>query len=130
MSKDKHQGWVANLSNGETVFEGELVPGERTPWGKLIERCMEEDLFVTQIQLQIAGQTWIGLSGADGYCWFRDVRIEGFVSGSVNDQRHAGIGSVIGNSVYCTIINSQNEAKQETRPLASMQAHCILKPAD
>jgi len=129
MAKEKHSGWVANLSNGETAFESAQVPGERTPWGKLNERCAEEGLWVTQIQLQIEGKTWVGISNADGYCWFRDVSVDGLMSGVQNRREHAGIGSIIGNVVYCTVIDSNLQSKQSTRPLASMRAHCVLKPA-
>lgn len=126
---EKHQGWVASLSNGETVFEGEQVPGERTPWGKLIERCEEEGLWVTQLQLQIDGKSWMGIKKADGYCWFRDATFSGIVAGTMNQKNYAGIGSVIGEVVYCTVVDDQLQSRQETRPLASMRAHCVLKPA-
>jgi len=126
---DKHQGWVVNLSNGETVLETPSVAGERTAWGKVIERCEKEGLWITQIQLQIAGRTWVGAKGADGYCFFRDIRIDGFVSGTPNQKNYAGIGSVIGDEVHCTVVDASLQASQDVRPLASMLAHCVLKPA-
>lgn len=129
MAKEKHQGWVANLNTGETVFESEQVPGERTPWGKLNERCQTEGLWVTQLQLQLNGKTWVGIQKADGYCWFRDVRVEGYVSGNVKETHHAGIGSVIGDTVYCTVVDANGQSQQHARSLASMRVHCVLRPA-
>lgn len=127
---DKHQGWVASLSNGETVLE--WTPendGERSAWGQIMERCKEEGIWVTQIQLQIAGNTWRGVKDADGYCFFRDAAAEGFVGGNLNFKHYAGIGSVIGNEVHCTVIDASLQASQDVRSLASMRAHCVLKPA-
>jgi hypothetical protein len=129
VAKEKHQGWVANLNNGETVFEGQYVPGERTPWGKLRQRCELEGLWITQIQLQIDGKTWVGIGKADGYCWFRDVRIGGLVGGNYSEKHHAGIGSVVGDTVYCTVIDANGQSQQSARPLASMRLHCVLRPA-
>jgi hypothetical protein len=126
---DPHQGWVASLSNGETVLEWKTEPGERSAWGQLKERCAEEGLYLTQIQLQIDGRTWVGLRDADGYCFFRDYRQEGIFSGNLRAKHHAGIGSVDKETVYCTVVDSQNQAQQDSRPLASMRAHCVLKPA-
>lgn len=126
----KFQGWIASLSNGETVFESPSQPGERTPWGKLIERCERENIWVTQVQLQIAGKTWIGIHQADGYAYFRDYERTGLFTGKVKEKHHVGIGSVIGDNVYCTLINEQLQAQQDVRPLASMRLHCVLKPAE
>jgi len=124
-----HQGWVASLSNGETVLEWIPEKGERSAWGQLQERCVEEGLHLTQIQLQVSGRTWIGLFNADGYCFFRDYRQEGLFSGNKKEKHHAGIGSVVGDTVHCTVIDDQNQAQQDARPLARMRAHCVLKPA-
>ena len=124
----KHQGWVASLSNGETVFEEEPVPGERTSWGKLKERCEEEEIWVTQIQLQRHGQNIVGIKGADGYTAFVDFRKEGLMGSEYREIRQFGIGSVVGNTVYCTVMNEEGQHWQDSRPLSNMRAHCILNP--
>jgi hypothetical protein len=132
-SGTKHSGWIASLSNGETVFEEEPIPGERTSWGKLIERCEADlELFVTQIQLQHGGSTIVGIKKAEGYCAFTDYRAEGFLgkqAGPAKEVRHIGIGSVVGNTVYCTLVNEQGQSWQASRSLVSMRIHCILKPS-
>ena len=127
--EEKHQGWIASMSNGETIFETEEIPGESSPWRKVIERCEEEDIWITQIQLQIRGTAWVGIRDADGYCFFRDYEKTGIFSGKVKEKHWAGIGSVVGDMVYCTVVDAQNQAKQDARPLANMRAHCVLKPA-
>ena len=128
----KHQGWVASLSNGETVFQTENVPGERTAWGKLIDRCGEEGLWLTQIQLQANKRIIVGIKNAVGYCTFIDYREDGLRhmdNKPAKITKHAGIGSVVGDNVYCTLVNSEGQSWQDSRPLASMRAHCILQPA-
>ena len=129
MSTKTHRGWVASLSNGETIFQTDEVPGEPTPWRKLVERCAEEDLWLTQIQLQLGGQTFVGIRNADGYCYFRDYEKTGIFSGNFKEKHHIGIGSVVGGTVYCTRIDEQLQSQQDSRTLASMSLHCILKPA-
>lgn len=134
-SGTKHRGWIASLSNGETVFQTPNVEGERTAWGKLIDRCSADpELFVTQIQLQHDGGTVVGIKNASGYAAFVDYRAEGFVvrgeQGPAKQVRHLGIGSVVGETVYCTLINEQGQSWQDSRPLHAMRIHCILKPPE
>lgn len=129
----RHQGWVASLSNGETVFEAEPAPGEVTPWRSLVNRCTEEGIWITQLQLQRSGQTVVGIKGADGYCAFKDVVGHGNVDEHMHlrfrgQRAYYGIGSVVGDKVICTLINDEGQHWQDTRELASMRAHCQLKP--
>lgn len=128
--KEKHQGWVASLSDGSTVFEEPPVPGERTSWGKLQERCKKDGLWVTQIQLQRHGQNIVGIQKAAGYAAFMDYRKEGMMGTQSRTAHYYGIGSVVGEMVYCTIMNEQGQFWQDTRQLASMRAHCIMKPTE
>ena len=130
-NQEKHQGWVASLSNGETIFETEPIPGERTPWGLLVDRCANDGIWITQLQLQLGGRTIVGIKNADGYCFFRDYRAEGFLGGGgpAREVYHVGIGSVLGDTVYCTLLDVSGQSWQDSRPLASMRAHCVLKPA-
>ena len=132
-TKPKHRGWIASLSNGETVFEAPPQPGERTSWGKLVDRCAADpDLYVTQIQLQLDSGTVVGIKGAAGYCTFVDYRAEGFQASAdgrpTKEERYVGIGSVIGDNVYCTLVNEQGQSWQDSRSLMNMRLHCIMKP--
>lgn len=128
---EKHRGWVASLSNGETVFQTADIPGELSPWQRLLERCREEDIYITQIQMQRNKRTIVGVRQADGYCQFVDFRAEGLRNGQfVRTETLYGIGSVVGDKVYCTLINDEGQTWQDTRSLQSMRLHCQLKPAD
>jgi hypothetical protein len=89
---------------------------------------------VTQLQLQLDGGTIVGIKNAAGYTAFVDYRAEGFMVSTADGRpakevRHLGIGSVVGNTVYCTLVNDQGQQWMDSRPLASMRLHCILKPA-
>jgi len=48
------RGWIASLSNGETVFETEESIEGMSAWQYLRKRCADEGLYVTQIRLH----TW------------------------------------------------------------------------
>ena len=37
-------GWIAYLDNGDTIPQSESIPGEKTPWQKLLERCRNENI--------------------------------------------------------------------------------------
>ena len=45
--------WVANLSSGVTVVE-RWIPGEVSPWVKLMGLCKENSLWVTNLRLTIS----------------------------------------------------------------------------
>lgn len=45
------QGWIANLSNGETILETSQPDGEKSTWQKLLARCQVESLTITALQL-------------------------------------------------------------------------------
>ncbi len=125
--KEKHQGWVASLSNGETVFQTPNIPGERTAWGKLQERCEEEEIFITQIQLQMYGNTLVGIPNADGYTAFYEYT-QSWAHRDIG-ATHQGIGSVLGDWVSIMFSNESGHVWQGLRPLADMREHCQLKPA-
>ena len=42
---ERFQGWVANLSNGYNVFEGQPQPGEKTPWQQFIDLIQSGQTF-------------------------------------------------------------------------------------
>jgi hypothetical protein len=126
-TKEKHQGWVASLSNGETVFQHSVPAGEQSAWSQLRARCDEEGLHVTQIQLQRYGNTLVGLPNADGYSAFYEYQHAWF---SGKTAEYQGIGSVLGDWVLCIFTNESKNIWQDLRPLADMSKHCQLKPAE
>jgi hypothetical protein len=58
--------WVANLSSGVTVVE-RWIPGEVSPWVKLMGLCKENSLWVTNLRLTICSETVSLPSHAEGY---------------------------------------------------------------
>lgn len=126
MSEDKFQGWIASLSNGETVFESPSTSGEISAWQKLRARCEKEGISVTQIRLQLGGLTFIGANNADGYCQCWEQHLNLFDK-TKPPLLFRGIGSVIEEHVFITWVDSSGNIKQEIRTLESMAVHCVLK---
>lgn len=50
--QSKHQGWVASLSDGSTIFET-----SSESWTILTNFCKEHNLKITQLRLQMCGTT-------------------------------------------------------------------------
>ena len=125
--KEKHQGWVASFSNGDTVFEEKSEPGQLTAWSKLKQRCVDEGIHITQIQLQLHGSTLIGIPNADGYCAFFEYASSFFKQTPTTYQ---GIGSVLGDWVVCAFTNESRTVWQDLRPLSDMIGHCHIKPEE
>lgn len=53
---NRHEAtWVASLSNGETAHENKgeykLVPGELSPWQRLVKYCHDNDVKITSLSL-------------------------------------------------------------------------------
>ncbi|RLG36307.1 MAG: hypothetical protein DRN91_08285 [Candidatus Alkanophagales archaeon] len=105
------EGWIASLSNGETVFE-EWIPGQPSPWLRLLQRLEEEGLAVTQLRLQVRGRTYCCIPHADAY--FQAHRTSMSLYGKQRGFLR-GIGSVVGDTVYILWVNEQGDCWQEVR---------------
>lgn len=125
-SRGTFRGWIASLSNGETAFEGQELAGESSPWQQLVKKCKDEDIYVTQIRLQLDGLTFIGISDADGYCqcWEQQRSVMNPTKPPVIMR---GIGSVIDGKVYLTWVDQSGNIRQDIRDYKSMDVHCIMK---
>lgn len=119
-------GWIASLSNGETVFETKEVEGELSPWQSLKQRCKEENLNITQLRLQLSGLTFIGIPNADGYaqCW---KHYQSVFNPDKPPTVMRGIGSVIGDKVYLTWVDNYGNIRQEVEDYKNVEIHCIMK---
>lgn len=118
-----HQGWIASLSNGETIFETEPMPGQLSAWQALLRRLKDEGLSITQIRLQLDGLTLIGIPGARAYMQASEMRKS---VKSPNVVYYRGIGSVIGDQVVLMWINPEGDIWQEIRPLDIVRLHCSI----
>lgn len=131
VSGQVHQGWVASLSNGETVFETPPVPGERTSWKNLIHRCVDENIRITQMRLQVGGKTIVAVPNAGGYAFFKRMRRTGLVAREMGATPQvltfACLGIVVGDNVVINVLDAQGDIKMEIQPLSTARVHCWLK---
>lgn len=117
------------MSDGTTVFQTPDVDGEMTSWQKLRHRCIDDgDLHITQLQLQTGGETHTAIPNADGYVAFYEAKAS-YTNPHLPQKIYQGVGAVFGDFVFFTLTNHQGTWSSDVRPLASMLAHCQLKPA-
>jgi len=123
MVKESFRGWIANLSNGETIFETPWEKGKLTPWRQLLERLKNENLKITRMRLQMGGRTFHSTPHAEGYFQAREAH-QAMLSG--REKRFRGIGSILGNKVYIIWVNEQGDSWQDIRPLEMDKIHTTL----
>jgi len=121
-------GWIASLSNGETVFESPPVMGEKSSWQKLLDYIAKNNLKITSLRLMRNGTTVLcdHHKKIEGYCMayeslrvmFRDTEV-----------RIQGIGSILNDVVFMTWLNDNGEVRQDIRPLSEMRVHTTLRDA-
>lgn len=116
-------GWIASLSNGETVFETPAVPGEPSSWQKLLSRIREDGLKMTALRLQRGGTTIMARSRAEGYVQCGEIKIA-LISGKTSNVQ--GIGTVIGDQVIITWMDNNRNIWQDVRPLNELRIHSTL----
>lgn len=124
-------GWIAQLSDGSTIVESEPVPGERTPWQLLLQRCRESELKITGMRLQFGNVTVMAMpyKECDGYYQAIEVHRKNFISNNPIEVRRQGVGSVVGDSVYITwveIKDGQLITRSDVRPLEGSLIHTTL----
>src|SRR3990172_10021933 len=116
-------GWVASLSNGETVYEQSPIAEEPSSWQKLLQKLKSENLKITQMRLQHGKNTVIAFPKADGYMQAYEIRKALF---SGKSAQYQGIGSVVGDLVFITWMNSTGESWQDVRKLSEVDVHTTL----
>lgn len=119
-------GWIASLSSGETVFEEETVPGEKSAWQKLLDRLDNEGLKITQLRLRRGNLVVIGMNHkeCDGYCAVYEVS-KMIYRDTVSLKQ--GIGSIVNGNVYLTWIDADGNVRQDVRPLSTMEVHTTMR---
>lgn len=132
-------GWIAYLSNGETVPETPPVAGEPTSWQKLLTRIREDNsLKMTRITLVVNDVQLMSLpkKQCDGFFHAYEVKKHWFESmgeSQVQEIYLQGIGSVIGDQVFIQWINITPKEHViayvtcEVRPLESCRIHTTLQ---
>jgi len=96
--KESKLNWIAGLSNGETLIEGEgvvsRIDGELSPWWKLQAYLKEKDLTINSFYLARGGRHFnlpsinpkFGGEKPVGYNCFRRVRSDGLAGDTSNDE--------------------------------------------
>jgi hypothetical protein len=92
MSQD---AWVANLSNGDAVVE-HWIPDELSPWLRLMNKCKDNNLHLTNLRLTVCAKTVTLKPHALGY-W--QIHQQSYLPGAGDIPIARGIGFVDGNMV-------------------------------
>ena len=123
---DTFQGWTATLSNGENAWEQPPVPEERTSWQKLLDRLNEENLKITSLRVQRGGVTLHALPSkqCDGYFQAYESHTSMFNGIEIIQQ---GCGSIIGDKVFITWIDANNNVHMEERTLPESKFATTLR---
>ena len=131
-------GWIAYLDNGDTIPQSEPIPGEKTPWQKLLERCRNENIEMKRLSLVFNGVQIMSMNRkqCDGFFQAKEVRKEFFGSMGENGKQEVlfqGIGSVKDGLVFITWFTINPKAPHVTayistdvRPLNSCIIHTTL----
>jgi hypothetical protein len=122
------EGWIASLSNGETVFETPPVPGEHSAWQALLRRLKAEGLRITQLRLQHASSTVMaarnmGSVEAQGFVQAYEMRKALF---SGKESHYHGVGSVFGDQVFMVWLDGIGNAWGEVRDLSDLRVHSTM----
>ncbi len=120
------RGWVANLSNGTVTYEGQPIPGERTPWQQLLAYCREKDLQITGLRLHRGGVTLHAMTyrACQGYYQAYEYRKSAITNA---ESLRQGIGSVVGDGIVINWVDDQGHVWTDIRPLKSEIIHTTLQ---
>lgn len=142
-----HQGWIIDLSDGKTVFEGVSKSGQPTPWQQFLQFLrdnptftfkekgkpdVEKPLFITRLRLQRHNVTLMSMPQkmVDGY--FQAYEVEQLVYRNIVITKQ-GIGSIKDGTVFINWIARDVNPEvgmvymwQEERPLDSCKVHTTL----
>ena len=119
------EGWIVNLSNGETIAESAPVPGEPSSWQRLLKRCRDEKISITRLMLWRNDVRYIALpvKGCEGYVHAYESTRSWFSNQTGLKQ---GIGSIVGDKVFMTWVTidaQETLVYQDVRPLSAMLIH-------
>jgi hypothetical protein len=122
---EPHQGWIANLSDGNNAFEGQPKPGERSAWQQLLAYCREKNIKITGLQLQRGGifVNALPVKACSGYFQAYEARM---MVNSGKQETRQGIGSIVGDQIFITWVNDLGYVWQEVRELESNKIHTTL----
>ena len=131
MDITKHQGWIATLSDGKTMYEGSPIPNEPTPWQMLLKHCREKGLEITGLRLQWGNAIVMTMPRkmCDGYFHACEAAYDGLLGAPVEKHKQ-GVGSVIGDQVYITWFEMKDYSLYvwpDVRSLKDNRVHTTLQ---
>jgi hypothetical protein len=124
--------WIASLSDGTTVFE-DITPGMKTAWMRLKEYVAANDLHITNLRLEYAGQQARLIPYKDeagnpqllGY-WQAKKQKRFITSGVSIEKTWRGIGYLSGNKICITWITEEGGFVPEVRDYDPKKEGVIL----
>jgi hypothetical protein len=130
VSEIKFQGgWIASLSNGQTIFEAPARgKGELSAWQQLLADLKTLPEFrgchISQMRLQRGGRTVTAIPRRNGLVLGYFQGYEAFISNLRRTQTlNQGIGTIINQDVFITWVNNQGDVWQDIRPLKEVWVH-------
>lgn len=116
-------GWIANLSNGDSIAEGSSEPGKKTPWRQLLERLENGNEKMTGLRLMHGGLTIhaLPMKQCDGY--FHAYEIHRIMNQDLTKHLQ-GVGSIVDDRVFITWLDkATGNVYQDVRPLEEVKIH-------
>jgi hypothetical protein len=123
MKKENFSGWIANLSNGESVAEGSSEPGKLTPWRQMLERLENHEAKMTGLRLMHNGITIhaLPMKQCDGYFHAYEMHRIMYAGTSKHLQ---GVGAIVDDKVFITWFEKDTgNIYQDVRPLEEVKIH-------
>lgn len=120
------RGWIATLSNGNTVFEEPAVPGEPSSWQQFLHALKGSGVSITMLRLQRGGKTVHALPPKRCEGYFQAYEFLKSMFRDTEDHRQ-GIGSIIGNQVYIAWLDDSGNIWIDIRPLEEVKIHTTLR---
>lgn len=90
--------WIANLSDGSTVVE-DWVAGYLSPWQRLMDKCSNEHIYITNLRLTVGNRTVGCEPNAVGYWQAHGMPASQGVESDEELHTWRGIGWVVGETV-------------------------------
>lgn len=123
--EEKFRGWIADLSDGRTAFEGSEKPGEQSAWQQLLSYCRQNNLKITMLRLQRGGRNIHAMPHkmCEGYFQAYQCKKQLYSGKETTTQ---GIGSIVGEQIFINWIDDNGNVWQEIRTLESERVHTTL----
>ena len=113
--------WIASTSDGKTFFE-DIIPGAKSAWMRLKDYCKEKNIKITNLRMQVDGQTFYLPAKAKGYTslGFKSVDSQG------REEDKKGIGYVTENDTILMLWKTIGKGDIRIEEREFKEGPCIL----